>query len=335
MKGSRNGCTTINALRRAAKVTLVLVTSVCAASSAGAAAPGSSGAPRSATESTSYAQTRYPIVLCHGMAGFKSMFGVVDYFGGIAKALRDGGAEVYVTEVPQFNSTEARGEALLAQIEEIVARSGQPKVNLIGHSHGGLDARYVAAVRPDLVASITTIGTPHAGAELATYLRKHLKAGGLSRAVLGFFTDRLGILLGLLVGRASPQNSAAAMESLSEHGMRAFNAKYPAGLPGSRCGAGVEEEDGIRFYSWSGTGISTSSLDPTDLPFLLSSRLYRESNDGIVGKCSSHFGQVLRDDYDMNHLDEVNQLFGFVASTGPSPKSIYRSHASRLRSAGL
>lgn len=290
---------------------------------------------QSALESKTYTKTRYPIVLCHGMAGFKSMFGVVDYFGGVASALRSGGAEVYVASVPQFHSTEERGEALLAQVEDIVARTGSGRVNLIGHSHGGLDARYVAAVRPDLVASVTTIGSPHTGAELATFLRENLREGGLAEGALSFFADKLGVVLSVLSGNPSPQDSVAAVRSLSAEGMRAFNERYPAGLPASRCGSGPAEEDGVRFYSWSGTGLVTSVLDPTDLTFSLSSKLYSESNDGLVGRCSSHFGEVIRDNYNMNHLDEVNQLFGFINLFGPNPKSVFRSHANRLKGAGL
>ncbi|XXZ07457.1 triacylglycerol lipase [Sorangium sp. So ce302] len=283
----------------------------------------------------SYAQTRYPIVLCHGMAGFKAMFGVIDYFGGIAAALRSGGAEVYVTEVPQFDSTEARGEALLAQVEDIVARTGSGKVNLVGHSHGGLDARYVAAVRPDLIASVTTIGSPHQGAELASFLQENLREGGFAEGALSFLANGLGAVLSLLSGHTAPQDAIAAVRSLSAAGMREFNARYPAGLPDGRCGQGPAEEGGVRFFSWSGTAVVTSLIDPTDLTLKLISTLYSESNDGMVGRCSSHFGEVVRDDYAMNHLDEVNQLFGFINLSGPNPKSVFRSHASRLKAVGL
>lgn len=282
-----------------------------------------------------YTQTKYPIVLCHGMAGFDSLFGVMDYFHGIEGALRSGGAEVYVTHVPAFSSTEQRGEALLEQVEEILAISGHAKVNLIGHSHGGLDVRYVAGVRPEIVASVTSVGSPHFGAELADYLRDNMSEGGLSEGVLSLFANSLGTILGLLSGSTSPQDSVAALESLTSAGADEFNAKYPAGLPGAWCGEGALKVNGVRYYSWSGTGVLTNMLDIGDGALGLASLVYDEKNDGLVGKCSSHLGDVIRDDYKMNHLDEVNQLFGLTALFTTSPITVFRSQANRLKNAGL
>lgn len=282
-----------------------------------------------------YTETKYPIVLCHGMAGFDSLFGVMDYFHGIESALKSGGAEVYVTHVPAFSSTEARGEALLEQVEEILAISGHDKVNLIGHSHGGLDVRYVAAVRPDMVASVTSVGSPHHGAELADHLRANLSEGGFGEGVVSMFANSLGTVLGLLSGQTSPQDSVAALESLTSAGMDEFNAKYPAGLPSAWCGMGQSKVNGIRYYSWSGTGLVTNVVDTSDYPLGLASLVYEEKNDGLVGQCSSHLGDVIRDDYKMNHLDEVNQLFGLTALFSTSPKSAFRSQANRLKNAGL
>jgi len=45
------------------------------------------------------AKTRYPIVLARGAGGFDSLFGVLDYWFGIADTLTDQGARVFVTEV--------------------------------------------------------------------------------------------------------------------------------------------------------------------------------------------------------------------------------------------
>ncbi|EXF45779.1 lipase LipC [Pseudomonas sp. BAY1663] len=130
---------------------------------------------QAATAGSGYTETRYPIVLTHGMLGFDSLLGI-DYWYGIPTALRRDGAQVYVTEVSQLNTTELRGEELLAQVEEIVAISGKPKVNLIGHSHGGPTVRYVAGVRPDLVASVTSVGAPHKALTSPTCCARSRKA---------------------------------------------------------------------------------------------------------------------------------------------------------------
>jgi triacylglycerol lipase len=285
---------------------------------------------------TGYTQTRYPIVLCHGMAGFDTLFnGATPYFYSIESTLIAGGAKVYATHVAPFASVEARGEALLGQIEDIVARSGSEKVNLIGHSQGGLDARYVAAARPDLIASITTVGTPHKGAEVATYLRNHVEKGSFAEEVFAKFTNQLGTIIGLLSGYTSPQDAIASIESLTAEGAAQFNAKYPAGLPAEPCGEGAAEENGIRFYSWSGTHPSTNIFDVSDLPLILTGSIYSEPNDGLVGKCSSHFGMVIRDDYAMNHIDEVNHLLGVTVLNSTSTPTTYRVHANRLKNDGL
>jgi len=281
------------------------------------------------------AQTKYPIVLAHGAAGFDELFGVLEYWYGIPGALQDKGATVFVTEVSQLNATEVRGEQLLAQVETIVAITGKPKVNLIGHSHGGLDVRYVASVRPDLVASVTSVGSPHKGADLADYLADNFENGSFTQAVLNFFAESLGTVIGLLSGSSNPQDGIAALESLSTAGTAAFNAAHPQGVPGSSCGEGAAVVNGVRYYSWSGTGVLTNALDIGDPALGLTSLFYGEANDGLVGRCSSHLGDVIRDDYFQNHLDEVNQLFGLVSIFTTNPKTLFKNHANRLKNLGL
>jgi triacylglycerol lipase len=282
-----------------------------------------------------YTKTKYPIVLEHGLAGFDELFGVYSYWFGIVDELQDGGAKVFTTTVSQFDSTEARGEQLIDQIETIVALTGKPKVNLIGHSHGGLDVRYVAAVRPDLVASVSSVATPHKGAALADYLRSHVSNGSFTEDVLAFFANSLGTVLALLTGHSNPQDAIAALDSLTSQGTATFNAQYPQGVPTTSCGQGATTVGGIRYYSWSGTGILTNALDVSDAALALSSFFYPEANDGLVGKCSSHLGTVIRDNYFQNHLDEVNQILGLVSIFESSPPSLFRAHANRLKTAGL
>jgi len=282
-----------------------------------------------------YTKTQYPIVLEHGLGGFDELFGVYEYWFGITDALRDGGATVFVTEVSQLNSTEARGEQLIDQIEQIVAITGKPKVNLIGHSHGGLDVRYVAAVRPDLVASVTSVGSPHKGAELADFLRANVQGGSFTESVLAYFANSLGMVLGLLTGNTNPSDAIAALNSLTAAGLAQFNTSYPQGVPTTACGNGAAIVNGIRYYSWSGTGILTNALDVSDPALALTSVFYSEANDGLVGRCSSHLGTVIRDNYFHNHLDEVNQILGLVSIFESNPTTVFRTHANRLKNAGL
>jgi triacylglycerol lipase len=285
--------------------------------------------------SAGYTQTRYPIVLAHGMGGWNELFGVIDYFYRIPSELRSSGAQVYVTSVSAFASTEARGEQLLEQVEYIAAASGAGKVNLIGHSQGGLDVRYVLAARPDLVASVTTVAGPHGGAPLADWLLENTTAGGFTQIVGTVLADGLGLILDLLSGTDHPQDAMAAIEQVTVAAMSDFNDLYPAGLPTSDCGAGPASWNGVRLYSWTGTAKLTNLLDPTDAPLGLASLEAGDDTDGLVPRCSGHFGAVVRDDYDMNHLDEVNQILGLVSLFEVSPVSVFRAHANRLRNAGL
>jgi len=283
----------------------------------------------------SYAKTKYPIVLAHGMAGFSSLFGVYEYFFGIPGSLRNIGGTVYTTNVSQFNSSVQRGEQLLAQVQTIVAATGKGKVNLIGHSHGGFDIRYVASVRPDLVASVTSVATPHKGADLATYLRTKISGGSFTESVLSYFANSLGTVLGLLTGKSNPQDAIAGLDSLSATGAAAFNATYPKGVPTTACGSGAATVGTVRYYSWSGTGVLTNVLDIGDAALGLTSFFYSEANDGLVGRCSSHLGTVIRDNYFQNHLDEVNQVLGLVSIFESNPKTLFENHANRLKNLGL
>ncbi|MBX9912513.1 MAG: triacylglycerol lipase [Pseudomonadaceae bacterium] len=293
--------------------------------------------PSLANAASGYTQTKYPIVLSHGMLGFDKLLGV-DYWYGIPSALRRDGAKVYVTQVSQLNTSESRGEELLAQVEEIVAISGQSKVNLLGHSHGGPTIRYVAAVRPDLVASITSIGSPHKGSPVADLIR-NVQPGSAGEALLAGLTNGLASLINLLSSNpsSSAQNALGALESLNSAGSARFNSKFPQGIPTTACGEGAYKVNGVNYYSWGGTSPLTNLLDPSDLLMGAGALIINkvEANDGLVGRCSSHLGQVIRDNYRMNHLDEVNQVIGLTSLFETSPVSVYRQHANRLKNASL
>lgn len=283
-----------------------------------------------------YTKTRYPVVLVHGLFGFDSIAGVYGYWFGIPQALSSGGAKVHVAQVTAAQSNEVRGEELIDQLETLQALHGYSKFNLIGHSQGGPTARYVAAVRPDLVASMTSIGSPHAGSKVADFVGTALPEDSPLRPLVASFVNAFADLIGLVSGSNTPQDSLAALKALDSAGSARFNARYPQGKPSTACGAGAAKVNGIGYYSMGGTSRSTNVFDGSDVAMVAGGLLFGgEANDGLVGRCSSHWGQVLRDDYDWNHLDEVNQIAGLRGVFSSSPTSVYRAHLNRLKNAGL
>ncbi|MBC7502971.1 MAG: triacylglycerol lipase [Herminiimonas sp.] len=289
-----------------------------------------------ASHAAGYTETRYPIVLAHGLFGFDNI-GPVEYWYGIPSALRSDGARVYSTQVSASNTTEIRGEQLLVQVKQILAATGATKVNLIGHSHGGPTARYVASVRPDLVASVTSVGGVNKGSKVADVLLGVAPDGTLSNSAITSITNGLATIISFLSGSPTlPQNSRGAVTSLSTAGSLKFNLAHPEGIPTSACGEGDYQARGVSYFSWSGAKPYTNVFDIIDPALALTSLAYGfAKNDGLVSSCSSHLGRVIRDDYAMNHLDEVNQTVGLTNIFETNPVTLYRQHANRLKNLGL
>lgn len=294
--------------------------------------------PSGQAHAAGYTQTKYPIVLVHGLFGWDSIGGTVDYWHKIPAALRADGADVHVTQVSAANSTEVRGEQLLQQVKQILAITGAKKVNLVGHSHGGPTVRYVAGVAPELVASVTSVGGVNRGSDFADALRGVLPSGSpITGAVAGLVDSTLVNLIQTLSGNGElPRNSEAALDSLTTAGSLKFNQKFPAGIPTTACGEGAYVVQGVRYYSWGGNKQLTNLLDISDGALALTGAFFNgKANDGLVSTCSMNLGKVIRTDYKMNHLDEVNQIFGLVHLFETNPVELYRQQANRLKNAGL
>ncbi len=280
--------------------------------------------------------TRYPIVLVHGLFGFDSI-AQVDYFYQIPDRLRSVGADVYTVKLSAVNSNEVRGEQLVGQIQTILSLAGAEKVNLIGHSQGGLAARYAASVIPEQVASVTTIGTPNlpSGFPLGGLMDTEVPENSLAAKALALLFESIAQLIDQASGHDElPQDYSAFLASVSPGGLQQFNMLYPGGVPDTACGNGAADHGGVRYYSWSGASAVTNILDPSDWVLGVTVGLSGEANDGLVTRCGSHLGKVIRDNYRMNHLDEINMLFGMHALF-TNPVSLYQIHANRLKLAGL
>jgi pimeloyl-ACP methyl ester carboxylesterase len=102
-----------------------------------------------------------PILLVHGMVDNRAIFAV------LTPRLRAHGFERVVTlnYSPVTNDIRAAAERLSAEVEELVARTGYERIHIVGHSLGGLIARYyVQRLGGDQrVHTLVTLGAPHHG----------------------------------------------------------------------------------------------------------------------------------------------------------------------------
>lgn len=133
-----------------------------------------------------------PIVLAHGIARFDALWAGVfsslqqrwpglrlnerfdrwHYFRNIKSTLEGQGFKVFHSNVP-FAASRAERAAVLAQnVAKASQESGGARVHIIGHSMGGLDARFAIARLgiSSRVAALSTIGTPHLGSSFADFL---------------------------------------------------------------------------------------------------------------------------------------------------------------------
>ncbi len=115
-------------------------------------------------------KTRYPLLLVHGFAMKDTFF--MRSFGKIDRILRIQGHQVFTSKIDAVGNVETNAAQLRDEIERICAETGAEKVNIIAHSKGGLDAKYMIQNlgMADRVASLTTLCTPFRGSPIASFI---------------------------------------------------------------------------------------------------------------------------------------------------------------------
>ncbi len=121
------------------------------------------------TSSGTACATKYPIILVHGVALGDSTLGF-NYFGRIPNYLRSRGAKVEGGEQDAWSTGSENALQLKNKIAAIKAKYNVTKVNIIAHSKGGIDTRYMFKLYPETiswVASFTALSSPMKGSVLA------------------------------------------------------------------------------------------------------------------------------------------------------------------------
>jgi len=234
-----------------------------------------------------YLKIRHPVILMHGF-GLLAFFARGGHLHEEAMHLRLQGVAAFAPNVTPYHVVPQRAAMWKERIEVILAQTGAEKVNLIAHSMGGLDARYLISKldMADQVASLTTIASPHRGSSLALMaLKQPEKLREIVRNAANWVGENVVEM---------EADFHAAVESLTP---RAVTTQFNRDVP---------DVDSVYYASWAGSAGkgALNSINPVFRP--LNSWLYgREGvNDGIVSVSSAQWGDY-RGEIEADHLQQV------------------------------
>lgn len=213
--------------------------------------------------------TRYPLVMLHGI-GFRDLR-YFNYWGRIPRELAKNGAAVYYGHQQAWGTIEDNAQIIREKIREILSENHCDKVNIIAHSKGGLDARYLISGlhMENQVASLTTISTPHRGSELLNLLNR--LPDGIYHFVSSLF-DRSYARFG-----DRHPDCYHASKQLSPEFCRAFNEKYP-------------DAPGVYYQSYASCMKHSLGDGLLSIPNLLMFFAGAPKNDGLVTIDSAKWG---------------------------------------------
>lgn len=226
----------------------------------------------------------YPIVLSHGILGFDDsqglLGGAVKYWGGMDDYLRDQGAKVLTPGKTALEDVPVRAAQERDKIRYWMAANGFQKVNIIAHSQGAIDNRYMIANlgMRDKVAVLTTLNGVNHGTPIADI------GTGLIPSWLEPFADSLVNFLGDLIYGDGQQDVMASLESLTIDSAGLWQAVAPA-------------VSGVDYFSY---GSAMSLPDPVQHPIMFIPHPITwagglaygvgGANDGVVPLSSQKFG---------------------------------------------
>ncbi|AOP50227.1 esterase/lipase family protein [Streptomyces lydicus] len=130
--------------------------------------PGAAGPP---SPLPTEGRSRPPVLLLHGFIDNRSVFVLLR-----RSLLRHGWRHVEALNYSPLTCDLRKAAELLGRhVEEVCRRTGHRRLDLVGHSLGGLIARYyVQRLGGDArVRTVVTLGTPHSGTRVAPLMSAH------------------------------------------------------------------------------------------------------------------------------------------------------------------
>ncbi|MBF0202413.1 MAG: hypothetical protein HQK66_14115 [Desulfamplus sp.] len=177
----------------------------------------------------------------------------IEYFHGIKKRLESKGATVFIAQVDKIAATGTKAYQFANYLNTQVFPRGYAKVNIIGHSHGGIYPKYAIKfssytspsygtktwnLPASKVASLTQIDSPNQGSPVADFA---LGLNGITGGLVGIGVDALYTnIFGTLFGSDESDVYVDAIANgydLSLDGAAALYASMGGnnGIPGVYC----------------------------------------------------------------------------------------------------
>lgn len=261
-------------------------------------------------------KTRYPVVLMHGF-GMLASLRRQGHLHSEAMHLRLSGVTAYAPNVAPYNTVPIRSAMWEKRLEHILEETGADKLNLVAHSVGGLDARYMISQEGfhEVVASLTTISTPHRGSAIAEIM---LDQPEQLRAVAADLVDWFGATT---LEDATSNVLRALTELTPEYMVESFNPAY-------------SDHPSVRYWSYGGGAGKGTDVPMNPLLRPLNAALYRREgiNDGYVSIRSARWGEFM----EVLKADHAHQVgIHYAPNSAFDADEFYLSLARRLSEEGL
>lgn len=227
-------------------------------------------------------QLKHPIILIHGL-GALGQLGPIEYFYKIPKWLQSHGNRVRVVNLGLWNSVDHCALELNSVLAGLFPGE---KLNLLGHSMGGLSARFFASCfdKGERVASVTTVGTPNHGSSIVDHF--------------------LELFLDDVMGKTE---LLAKKFGFSHLGFRQIGKKYFE----EHLHLHIQDIPEVAYFS--ATSIIPSPMLLNCLPTFWATqpilKRYEGENDGFVSEESAQWGTHIAT-YKGDHYAQIGQPFG-------------------------
>lgn len=214
-------------------------------------------------------KTKYPLVLVHGV-GFRDLK-YINYWGRIPKELVRNGATIYYGNQEAWGTVQYNAKDIKNKIIDVLKETGCEKVNIIAHSKGGLDSRYMISKLDmgDYVASLTMMSSPHRGCKFVDVACKI--PDKIYKAIARFFDKHYRLL-----GDKNPDFYTASRQFSTYHSKK-FNEEI----------ADVEQ---VYYQSYTSVVKNLFSDYVIAIPYILVKFMEGE-NDGLVAINSAKWGE--------------------------------------------